>query len=397
MLSNWLEQVLTITAMNLRNIGERKASSAVAVVGIAGVVAILVGVLSMREGFRAALEFSGSDSVAVVLRGGANDELSSGITLTQTRIIADAPGVERAQGRPVSSPELYVIVDVPMRSTGTAANVPLRGVGELAPQLRQHFRITAGRMFTPGRFEVIVGRGASLQFAGLEIGRRLRWGTTDWEVVGIFEDRGSVSESEIWTDATILQGAYQRGTSYQSVRVRLTRPAALTPFKQALDDDPRLETRVFSEREYYAEQSQTMSTLIGSVGYTVAILMGIGAIFAAVNTMYSAVAARTREIATLRALGFGAGPVVFSVLVEALVLGAFGGLIGGALAYFGFNGIQTTTMNWASFSQLTFAFAVTPALLLQGVFYALLLAFFGGLMPGWRAAHLQIAHGLREL
>jgi putative ABC transport system permease protein len=394
---NWLTQILTITAMNLRNLGERKTSSIVAVVGIAGVVAILVGVLSMREGFRATLELSGSDDVAIVLRGGSNDEMSSGLTLDATRIIADASGVARAGDTPLSSPELYVVVDVPMRSTGTAANVPLRGVSALAPQLRQHFKLVSGHLFTPGRFEIMVGRGAALQFAGLDLGKHVRWGNTDWEVVGIFEDAGSVSESEVWTDATVLQGAYQRGSSYQSVRVKLANSSALQGLKDALSTDPRLNVHVYTEREYYAAQAKTLSTLISSVGYTVAVLMGIGAIFAALNTMYSAVAARTREIATLRALGFGAGPVVVSVLAEALALGLIGALLGSALAYFGFNGIRTSTLNWSSFSQITFAFAVTPKLLVQGLCYALILAFIGGVMPGWRAARLPITTGLREL
>lgn len=396
-MSHLFSQIFAITLMNLRNIGERRAASIVAIIGIAGVVAILVGVLSMREGFRAALDLSGAKDIAIVLRSGSNAELSSGLEQTQTRIITDAKSVMQKNGKPLASPELYVVVNVPMRSTGTPANVPLRGVGNQAIALRQHFKLTQGRTFTPGRFEIMVGRGAAQQFSGLTLGKTVRWGSTDWQVVGIFEDAGSVSESEIWTDASVLQGAYKRGATFQSVRVKLTSANALQNFKDELSSDPRLNVRALTEQEYYAEQSKNMALLINSVGYTVALLMGLGAICGALNTMYSAVSARTREIATLRALGFGALPVISSVLTESMMLGIIGGLLGCVLAYFGFNGIHASTLNFATFSQITFAFTVTPALLLQGLFYALALSFFGGLLPGFRAAKLPITTGLREL
>lgn len=396
-MSNWLSQITAVTLANLRSVGERKAASVVAVVGLAGVVAILVGVLSMREGFRVALDQAGAEDIAIIMRSGASSEMSSGLTLDQTRIIAEAKSVVKKDGVPVASPELYVIVDVPMRSTGTDANVPLRGIGAQAMRVRTHFKLVQGRMFTPGRFEVIVGRGAAAQFAGLDVGKQVRWGTTDWHVVGLFDDGGSVSESEIWTDATVLQGAYRRGSSYQSVRLQLASPAAITQLKDELSIDPRLNIKVRSEYEYYSEQSKSLSLLINYVGYTVALLMGLGAIFGALNTMYSAVSARTREIATLRALGFGAWPVVSSVVTESLLLGLLGGAIGCAVAYLGFNGIRASTMNWNSFSQITFAFAVTPALLGKGLLYALALSFVGGIMPGIRAAKLPIITGLREL
>jgi putative ABC transport system permease protein len=394
---NRLMQIVAVTAMNLRNIPERLSSSAVAVIGVAGVVTVFVAVLSINEGFRAALDLSGQEDVAIVLRGGSSDEMSSSFAQDQTRIIADAPGVLRDASGPVISPELYVVVDVPLRSTGTDANVPLRGVSQHGKTLRRNFRIVEGRDFTPGTTEVIVGRGASAQFAGLELGKQVRWGSTNWSVVGIFEDEGSVSESEVWTDATVLQGAYQRGTSYQSVRVRLTNPSVLQSFKDALTADPRLNVRVFTEKQFYEEQSRILRTLISTVGNAIALLMGIGAIFGALNTMYTAVSSRTREIATLRAIGFSAGPVVASVLTEALVLGLLGGVLGGVIAYVGFNGIRASTMNFATFSQLTFAFTVTTPLLIQGLVYSLLLGLVGGLLPSWRAARLPIVTGLREL
>jgi len=396
-MTNGLTQIITITVSHLRSITERKAASIVAIVGIAGVVAILVGVLSMREGFRATLDQAGAKDVAIVLRSGSAAELSSGLSIDQTRIISAASSVVTLNNLPIASPELYVIIDVPMRSTGTEANVPLRGVGPQATQVRHHFKLLQGRMFTPGRFEVIVGRGAASQFAGLEVGKSVRWGTTEWAVVGLFEDGGSVSESEIWTDVTVLQGAYRRGSTFQSVRAQLSSASALRQFKDELSVDPRLNVRVLSEYEYFSEQSKSLSTLINAVGYTVAFLMGLGAIFGALNTMYSAVSARSREIATLRAIGFGAWPVVSSVVTEAMILGLLGGAIGCLIAYLGFNGIRASTLNFASFSQITFAFSVTPTLLGQGLLYALALSFIGGILPGMRAAKLPITTGLREL
>jgi putative ABC transport system permease protein len=391
----WFEQVAAITAMSIRNLPQRLVPSLVAAIGVAGVVLVLVGVLSMREGFRAVLESSGAEDVAIVLRSGATDEMGSNLGIEQTRVIDDAPGVARDDRGTISSPELYVVVDVALKSTGTSANVPLRGVGERAPALRGNFKIVQGRAFTPGKFEVMVGKGAQLQFTGLDVGSRLRWGTTTWDVVGVFTDDGSVAESELWTDASVLQGAYNRGSSYQSQRVKLENARAFRGFKDALTKDPRLNANVLTERQYHETKSASMIALISVAGGAIGFLMGLGAIFGALNTMYSAVAARSREIATLRALGFGAGPIVVSVLTEAMLLGLAGGIIGGVLAYLGFNGIRASTLD--GFNQMTFAFSVTPALLVQGIVYALILGFIGGLLPSLRAARLPIVTGLREL
>ena len=398
MLGNWLAQIGAVTVMNLRNLRERLGSTLVALFGVTGVVTVVVGVLSINEGFRAVLQDAGADDVAIVLRGGATDEMTSGFGLNETRVIADAEEIARDADGLLASSELYVIVDIPLKSTGTAANVPLRGVGAAAaPKLRQDFEITEGRMFTPGTFEIIVGRGAASEFAGLDVGQTVRSGSTTWLVVGHFRDRGSIAESELWTDATVLQGAFNRGTSYQSVRARLRSPQAFQAFKDTLTADPRLNVRVFTERQYYEEQSRTMTAIVGTVGAVIAVLMGLGAVFAAVNTMYSAVSARAREIATLRALGFGAFPVVVSVLVEAALIGAAGGALGMAIAYFAFNGLQASTLNFTSFSQITFAFTVTPQLAAQGLVYALALGLLGGLFPSIRAARQPIIRGLREL
>jgi putative ABC transport system permease protein len=397
MLGNWLEQIAAVTVMNLRNVRERLGSTFVALVGVAGVVTVVVGVLSINEGFRAVLQRAGADDVAIVLRGGATDEMTSGFSQSETRVIADAEQIARGSGGSIASSELYVIIDVPLKSTNTPANVPLRGVGQNAEDLWQGFEIIAGRMFTPGTFEIIVGRGAVSEFAGLEVGDRLSSGSTTWTVAGHFRDRGSVAESELWTDATVLQGAYNRGATYQSVRARLTSAQALQGFKDTLTADPRLNVRVFTERQYYEEQSRSLTAIVGSIGVVIAVLMGLGAVFAAVNTMYSAVSTRSREIATLRALGFGAFPVVVSVLVEAALIGLAGGVLGMAIAYFAFNGLQASTLNFTSFSQITFAFTVTPALAIQGLVYALLLGLLGGLFPSIRAARQPIVRGLREL
>ena len=390
-------QFVSVTGMNLRNLPSRIGTSLVAVVGIGGVVAVLVSLLSMGEGFRAALDLSGRPDVAMILRGGSPDELSSSISREEYNAIVTAPGILRDERGPLVAGELYTIVDLPMRSTGTGANVPFRGVGERSAELRDGFRIVAGRMFQRGRNEVIVGRGAFSEFENIGLGEQVKWGSTSWKVVGVFEAGGSVSESEVWTDAVVLRGVYRRGNTVQSVRAKLTSSAALQTVRSTLERDPRLSVSVRSEEAFYADQSRILLALIKYVGTTIAILMGIGAVFAALNTMYSAVSSRTREIATLRALGFGAGPVVTSVLLESAVLGLLGGVVGGLLVYFGLNGYRATTLNFGSFSQLTFAFTVTPQLLMTGLWYSLILGIVGGLLPGIRAARMPVTTGLREL
>jgi putative ABC transport system permease protein len=394
---NSLNQLAAVTVMNLRNLPSRLGTSLVAVVGIGGVVAVLVSLLSMGEGFRAALDLSGRDDVALVLRGGSPDELSSAFSREEVNVIVSAPGIARDAGGPIASPEFYTIVDLPMRSTGTAANVPFRGVTARAAGVREDFRIVAGRMFQTGKDEVIVGRGVFAQFGNVDLGQEVQWGSHTWRVVGVFEAGGSVSESEVWTDLSVLQGVYRRGSSVQVVRAQLSDPQAIGQLERWLDADPRVNATVRSEREFYADQSRILVTLIRYVGTAIAVLMGIGAVFAALNTMYSAVSSRTREIATLRALGFGAAPVLASVLLEAVVLGLLGGIAGGALVYLALNGYQASTLNWASFSQISFAFTVTPRLLVTGVLYALILGLVGGLLPGLRAARMPITAGLREL
>jgi putative ABC transport system permease protein len=394
---NWLAQIASITKFGLMTIPQRRGAVAATIFGIAGVVAVLVGVLSIAAGFRRAMTASGAPDAAIVLRSGADSEMVSGLSREQTRLIADAPGVARTAQGPLSSAELFVIINLPKRSTGTDANVPLRGVERAALAVRDKVEITAGRMFEWGRNEVLVGRGAAREFAGLEVGAKMKVGRQEWPVVGIFSANGGVAESEIWTDATVLQAAYNRGESYQSVYARLNSVAAFQEFKDALTSNSQLNVKVARQSEYYAENSETLSRLITTLGFLIAFLMAIGAVFGALNTMYSAVAARTREIATLRALGFGRGAVVVSLLIESLLLALVGGALGAGLAYFAFNNFQTSTMNWQSFSQVTFAFAVTPQLLVQGIVWATLIGLAGGLLPAIRAARLPIAAALREM
>ena len=393
----WLSQTVIISALSVRTIPRRLSSSAVAVIGIAGVVIVFVAVLSIGEGFRAAMANAGSPSRAIVMRSGADSEMTSGFSGPEADIIKEAPGLRRDNNRPAASAELYVLVDRNKRSTGTAANVPLRGVEPVALQVRDQVHIVSGRMLQFGTNEAIVGRSANGQFAGIDLGSEFTSGNLKITIVGIFESRGSVSESEIWCDSRLIQGVYQRGNSYQSVVAALDSPASFDTFKNWLTANPQLNVQVRRETEYYAQQSQVMTGLINGIGYTVAVLMGIGAVFGAILTMYTAVSTRTREIATLRALGFNAGAVLISVLAESLALAALGGILGGATAYLAFNGYQTSTMNFQTFSQVAFAFAVTRSLMIQGLSYALVMGLVGGLMPAIRASRLPIATALREL
>ncbi len=392
-----MQQVLAITWMNLRNLRQRAGASWVATLGFAGVVLVMVAVLAMAEGFRSTLAQTGSEDVAIVVRAGSNDEMSSSVSPEAVSIIGNAPGIERVNDQRLLAAELFLTVDLPKRSTGTWANAPLRGTDEMGPPLRPKFKIESGRMFVPGTAEAIVGIGASRAFSGLELGSTLKSGNANWVVVGTFSDGGSVTESEIWTDARGVQSAFSRGSSFQTVRVKLDSPGSFAAFRDALTTDRRLNVNVKTEREFMAAQSATLAGLIQGAGLTIGLLMGVGAVFGALNTMYSAVARRAREIATLRALGFNGVPILVSVLVEALLLALAGGVLGGALAYLAFNGYEASTLNYSSFSQVTFAFAVTPQLILSGIMYALLLGLFGGVLPAIRAVRQPIVSGLRAL
>jgi putative ABC transport system permease protein len=394
---NVLRQIVAVTLLNLRTVPQRIGSSAVAIVGIAGVVVVLVAVLSIAEGFRTVMREAGSPGRALIMRSGADSEMTSGLGGPETDIIKQAPGIRRDGSTALASAELFVIVDLPKRSTGTPANVPLRGIEPTAFAVRDEASIVEGRMFGFGTNEVIVGRAASRQFSGLDVGSEIRSGQVSWRVVGMFEADGSVAETEIWCDARTLQGAYRRGNSYQSVLLRLESEGAFDGARDWMTSNPQLNVDVRRENDYYASQSTALTTTIQTIGFAIAGLMAIGAIFGAILTMYTAVAARAREIATLRALGFNAGAVLVSVIAESLTLGAIGGLIGGLAAYAAFHGYQTSTINFQTFSQVAFAFRVTPGLLALGLVWSLAMGLVGGLLPAVRAARLPISRALREL
>lgn len=393
---NWLRQILSVTLFNLKTIPQRRGAALAAAVGIAGVVAVLVGVLSIAEGFRAAMTVKGADDVAVVLRASADTEMTSGLSREEARLIADAPGIVRTAEGALASAELFVMINLPKRSTGTDANVPMRGVEKAATAVRGNIHIIQGRMFEPGRNEIIVGAGAARAFAGTDVGREFRIGQNTWKIVGIFAGGGGAAESELWTDAAVLQPAYHRGDSFQSVYVKLVSPAAFEQFKDYLTTNPQLKVKALRQGEFLADQASMLTTFIRRIGVFIAGLMALGALFGALNTMYSAVAGRTREIATLRALGFGSSPIVFSVMMESLVLALAGGIAGAAIAYAAFNGFEASTINWQTFSQIAFAFRVTPQLLGAAIVWAAAIGLAGGLFPAIRAARLPIASALRE-
>ena len=389
-------QTAALIGFNIRTLPARKGSAAAAIAGIAGVVAVLVGLLSIGQGFRRTMTVAGSPDTVFVLRTGADSEMASILSRDEARIIAEAPGVARKNGTSLVSPELFVIVNLPKRSTGTDANVPLRGVEQTAFAVRDEVKIVEGRNFIPGRNEVIVGRAAQQQFGGTDIGSELAFGQNRWRVVGIFEADGSISESEIWADAAVLAPAYRRGSSYQNAVVRLASPGSFNTFKDALTSDPRVSLKIVRESEYYAEQSQTLVKIVNFLAGIVTTLMGLAAVFGALNTMYTAVAARAREIATLEAIGFRGAPIVVSVLIESIVLALIGGIIGAAGAWAVFDGVRTATLNWQTFSQVAFAFDVDTTLLVRGIVSAVVIGVIGGLFPAIRAARLPVSVALRE-
>jgi len=394
--ANALAQVVSVSWFNLRSLPQRLGSSATAVFGIAGVVAVMVGVLSIAQGILRTMQQSAAPENVVVLRSGANSEMMSILTGDDVRLLAEAPGLARGAAGALASPELFVIINLPKKGTGTDANVPLRGVTRAAPEVRQEFRIVEGRMFEWGLNEVVVGRGAQREFEGLQLGSTIEVAQEQWPVVGVFEADGGLAETEIWVDASVLQPAYRRGNSYQALYGRLQSADDFQQYKDALTSDPRLNVKAVRETEYYAEQSAMLYGLITGLGTLIAVIMGLGATFGALNTMYTAVSARSREIATLRALGFQPGPVVISVLAESLLLALVGGAVGALLAWWAFDGFRAATLNFSSFSQVAFAFEVSPSLLARGILFALVIGFVGGLFPALRAARQPVSAALRE-
>ena len=390
-------QTLSVTNVGISTMRQRIGSSAVIVVGIAGVVGVLVALLAMGEGLSATLRQTGSDDTAIVLRGGSQAESNSVLTRDNIAIIEEAKGIASdAQGKPIASAELVVVANVPKKDDpATDSNVEIRGVGDEAWQLRPNVKIVAGRRFRPGLRELDVGQAAQRQFAGLDVGNHLKLAGQKWTVVGVFTS-GDSNESELWGDVHSVAAAYRRGSSAESVTVRLSSPSAFDRFKATLMSDPTLKVDVTTTREYFSKQSEGVSKVIRVVGITIGVIMAIGAVFGALNTMYAAVATRAREIATLRAIGFRGVPVVISVLLETMLLALFGGIIGAAIVWLIFNGYTASTLG-ANFSQVVFQFKVSPALLWSGLKWALAIGFIGGLFPAMRAARLPVTTALREL
>ena len=389
-------QAAQVSRVAVATLPQRMGASSVVVIGIAGVVGVLVALLAMGEGFRATLEQTGSDDAVVVMRAGAQTELNSVLGRDDVTLISQAAGVLKdAAGRPLASPEVVVVASLPKKSNGLDANVEIRGVGPQIWPLHADLGITAGRRFTPGMRELIVGKGALAEFAGLEPGSTLSLNNQTWDIVGSF-DSGDAHNSELWGDFDVVGSAYRRGSSASLVTARLTSAAAFDTFKAALAADPRLKVEVKTTRAYYSEQSEGLSRLIRILGSTVGAIMAIGAIFGALNTMYAAVASRAREIATLRAIGFRGLPVVVSVLLETMLLALAGGLLGAAIAWLAFNDYSASTLG-SNFSQVVFAFKVSPGLMWTGLRWALAIGFIGGLFPALRAARLPVTTALREL
>jgi len=382
---------------NALSVRARWQSSVVAVLGIAGTVAVFVAMLAMARGFQATMVTSGSPNNALVRRAGSTSEMDSSVTLEQLRVIEDAPGVARNGAVPLVSPEVVVVASLPIKATGLDANVQVRGVGQRALDVHDGVKIADGRFLTPGMTELVVGKNARKTYAGLDPGQKLKFGGVTWTVVGEFDSGGSAFDSEVWCDSDLLNQAYQRPRGVaQSVAAKLVSPGALEEFKQKLLGDPRMTAMVESEVEYYRKMSEMLTTLIRVLGGLVAAIMAAGAVLGGLNTMYSAVAERTREIATLRALGFPSFAVITSFLFESLLIALVGGIVG-CIAVLPVNGLTTGTMNWQTFSHLSFAFRITPVLLGFGILFALLMGVLGGVPPAVRAARLPVAAALRDL
>jgi putative ABC transport system permease protein len=382
---------------NLRSVKVRWNSAVVAVLGIAGTVGVFIAMLSLAHGFKATLLASGSADNAMILRSGSTSEMDSGIQLEQVRLIQDAPGIARGPNGPLVTPEVIVVAPFPLRSTGTDANVQVRGVSPVALDVRPNIKIVEGRFFQPGLSELVVGRNASHTYTGLTLGSTVRFGGGNWQVVGVFDSGGTAFDSEVWCDSRVLNQVYHRPENlFQSVTAHLASRSAIQELKDSLTGNPQMTVDVSREVDYYDKQSTTLTTLITVLGRIVALIMALGAVCGALNTMYSAVSERGREIATMRALGFGGTSVVISFVIEALLISLVGGILG-AVAVLPLNGLTTGAMNWQTFAHLAFAFRITPTLMLWGIVFALLMGLAGGLPPAIRAARRPVAAALRSL
>jgi putative ABC transport system permease protein len=391
-----LLQVAAVTMMNLKSLPQRLSLSLSTIVAVALVVIVLLAFLAMANGFQRTLESSGSPDVAVILRAGSESEVNSVVSREQVRLIEEGPGIAKnVNGKPLASAELYLIVDGVKRASGTKANLPLRGIGQEGAALRKGITLVAGRMFATGTNEIVVGKALQREFAGFEQGRTVAFGASRWTVVGVFDAGGSVFESEIWADLPVVQSLFRRDNVFQTVRLRLDGPTALAKLKRYINEDPRLKLDVKSETEYFADQASRTSDLIQKLGWPLAIAMAFGALAGALNTMYSSVAARAVEIATLRAIGFGGFPAFVGTLAESLILAAIGGVLGILATFLIFDGLSASTLG-ASFTQVVFSFRLTPTLAAEGFILALAVGLIGGLFPAARAARMPIVAGLHD-
>jgi len=381
-----VNQTASVIALNIRSIPQRLWMSFATVMAVALVVAVLLGFLSLSNGFSKTLEGSGARDVAIVLRDGSEAELNSVIGRDQVDLLAEAPGVKRtADGQPLISAELMLVVDGIKKSSGTKANMPLRGIGPLGQAVRKQVRLKEGRMFAPGSNEIVVGAGLLREFSGFEIGKSVRFGAQTWKVVGAFEAPGTVFESELWADAPVVQSLFNRGTTFQTARVALTSEAAMANFVKYVKDDPRLQLKAESEQSYFAAQAERSGLLIRYIGFPLGIMMAIGALAGALNTMYSSVSSRAAEIATLRVIGFSGFSAFMGTMAEALALAVIGALVGTGIVALFFNGMSASTLG-AGFTQVAFRLQLGPELVVQGLIMALAIGIIGGFFPGWRAA-----------
>lgn len=383
------DQISAIISMNIKSLPQRANMSVAAIVAVAAVVSVLLGFLAMANGLQQTLEGSGTDDFAIILRANSSSELNSGISKEQQDLIALAPGIAAgADGSPLVSRESYVIVDGLKKSSETKANIPLRGMSVDGVKLRSTVAIKEGRMFTPGLNEMVVGAGVLREFSGFELGKELRFGRSVFKVVGVFDSPGSVFESEVWADIAVVQSQFNRGSAVQTMRIKLATPGDVETVKAYLDNDPRLTTEIKTEKDYFASQSRGTATLV-RLGWALGIAMALGALSGALNTMYASVEARTRDIATLRTIGFSGFATFIGTVVESLALAALGGLFGGLLAFLFLDGVSASTLG-GSFTQIVFAFDLSPALLQDAVMMALVIGVIGGFGPAWRASRLPL-------
>ncbi len=393
-MSRMLSQIWTVIVMNVRSLPQRLWMSLAAIFAVAVVVAVLLSFLAMSNGFDITLSGTGSDDVAIVTRSGSQSELNSVIGRDSVNIVSTAPGIAAMEnGQPFYSAELYVVVDGRKKSSGTEVNIPMRGISATGFDLRKNVSIAEGRMFVPGTSELIVGQGVLNQFDGFELGQEVKFGKTRWTVVGVFSTGGSAFESELWADARMVQDLFNRGNSFQTIRIKLAEPGNIAGIEAMIESDPRLILDVDTESGYFATQGKALQGIV-IFGWIISIVMGLGALAGALNTMYTSVASRAAEIATLRAIGFSNTSAFFGTLVESIVLSLIGGVIGALVSYSFMDGLTTATMG-ASFTQVVFTFELSPQLFQNGILMALAIGLIGGFFPAWRAARVPVIVAFR--